>query len=345
MSDADIERRLATILMADVVEYSRLMEVDEADTLRSLQEHLFALINPTIGQYQGRIVKLMGDGLLAEFPSVVDAVQCAISIQTGMTRRNENVPEERQIQFRIGMNLGDVLIDGDDIYGDGVNIAARLQALADPNGIMISHNVHSQVDGTIDHKFADAGAHQLKNISKVVRAYQFNPEAPSQSPTKSFRPFVDLPVEKEPLATGGCLCGQVRYEVDGKALGSMLCHCRMCQRYSGAPMLEGTTFPAEAFIVTKGKLQVYQSSEIAERSFCGSCGSPILYQGRIGYWTKWVVVTTGSFDDPAKFPPTYHLGIESQLPWARFLDELPKTKCYDSPSLVEAYRAVGKEVP
>ena len=331
--------------MADVVEYSRLMENDETATLRSLQEHLFALINPTIGQYQGRIVKLMGDGLLAEFRSVVDAVQCAISIQKGMVSRNETVPEEQKIKFRIGMNLGDVLIDGDDIHGDGVNIAARLQALADPDGVMISHNVHSQVDGTIDDNFVDAGAHQLKNIKKVVRAYQFKPETSNRPPAKSFRPFVDLPAENEPLATGGCLCGQVRYEIDGKALGSMLCHCRMCQRYSGAPMLEGTTFPAEAFKLTKGKLQVYQSSEIAERSFCGSCGSPILYQGRIGYWTKWVVVTTGSFDNPAKFPPTYHLGVESQLPWVRFLDELPKTRCHDSPSLVEAYRAVGQKVP
>ena len=110
-------------------------------------------------------------------------------------------------------------------------------------------------------------------------------------------------------------------------------------------MLEGTTFPVDAFKLIKGELKVYKSSDIAERSFCGGCGSPILYQGRVGYWTKWIVVSTGSFDEPEKFPPTYHLGIESQLPWVRFVDDLPKTTCRDSPSLVEAYKAVGQEVP
>ena len=345
MSEQTADRRLVTILMADVVEYSRLMETDEARTLRALQEHQFALINPTIGQHHGRVVKLMGDGVMVEFQSVVDAVECAISIQSGMVARNESVPEDQQIKFRIGMNIGDVLIDGDDIHGEGVNIAARLEALAEPNGILISSNVYALIDNAMEHGFSDAGAHKLKNISKVVRAYQFNPSSTQSSQKRAFRPFVDLPVEEKPLATGGCLCGEIRYQVSAKAMGSMLCHCRMCQRYSGAPMLEGTTFPADAFKVTKGALKVYQSSDIARRSFCGTCGSPILYQGCIGYWTEWVVVTAGSFDTPEKFPPTYHLGVESQLPWVKLVDDLPKTTCQDSPSLVEAYRSVGKEVP
>ena len=345
MSDPNIERRLATILMADVVEYSRLMEENEASVLHSLQEHQFALINPIIGQHHGRIVKLMGDGILAEFQSVVDAVKCAIAIQHGMISRNEGIAEDRQIKFRIGMNLGDVLIDGDDIYGDGINIAARLQALAEPNGIMISSNVHSLIEGTIEQGFSDAGAHQLKNISKVVRAFQYNPLPSVTAPKTAFRPFIDLPVDQQPMATGGCLCGKVRYEVSANTLGSMLCHCRMCQRYSGAPMLEGSTFPADAFKLTKGNLKVFKSSDIAKRSFCGDCGSPILYQGIIGYWTNWIVVSTGSFDEPEKFPPTYHLGIESQLPWVKLVDDLPKTTCRDSPSLVEAYKLVGQDVP
>jgi adenylate cyclase len=345
LSEQNVERRLATILMADVVEYSRLMEENEAAVLHSLQEHQFALINPTIGQYHGRVVKLMGDGILVEFQSVVDAVECAIAIQSGMISRNETVPEARKIKFRIGMNLGDVLIDGDDIYGDGINIAARLEALAEPNGIMISSNIYSLIEGSIDQSFSDAGAHKLKNISKVVRAYQYNPSPTMQSQKTAFRPFVDMPENEMPLATGGCLCGKVRYEVSSKALGSMLCHCHMCQRYSGAPMLEGATFPTDAFKLTSGKLKVYKSSDIAERSFCGDCGSPILYQGRIGYWTKWVVVTTGSFDEPEKYPPTYHLGVESQLSWVKLVDDLPKTTCRDSPSLVEAYKSVGQKVP
>lgn len=340
-----MERRLAAILMADVVGFSRLMQQDETATLQALQEHQFALINPTIGQYQGRIVKTMGDGLLVEFSSVVNAVECALNIQSGMVAANEDVPGDRQIRFRMGLNMGDIILEGGDVYGDGVNIAARLQALAEPDGIMISSSVHAQIDGVVEHNFTDAGAHQLKNISSAVRAYQYLPDASPRPRTAAFRPFIDLPMDQQPTATGGCLCGKIRYQVEDKALGSMLCHCRMCQRYSGAPMLEGTTFPASAFKVTCGEIKFYQSSEIAERGFCGDCGSPILYRGRIGYWTDWVVVTTGSFDEPQKFPPTYHLGVESQLPWVRLVDDLPRTTCRDSPSLVDAYRAVGKEVP
>lgn len=345
MNDQNVQRRLAAILIADVVEYSRLMAENEPETLRALQEHQFAVVNPTIGQHHGRIVKTMGDGILVEFQSVVDAVKCAVAIQEGMIKRNEAVLEKRQIRFRIGINLGDVLIDGDDIYGDGVNIAARLQHLAGPNGISISSSVFAQIDGTIDHNFTDAGAHQLKNIASAVRTYHFSPDASASAVEVAFRPFIDAPVNQQPIATGGCLCGSVRYEVTDKALGSMLCHCRMCQRYSGAPILEGTTFSAESFRLIKGEPKVYQSSEIAERGFCPDCGSPIFYRGRIGYWTDWIVVTTGSFDEPQKFPPTYHLGVESSLPWLKVLDDLPRTTCGESPSLVEAYLAVGQDVP
>ena len=345
MNDQDVPRRLAAILIADVVEYSRLMAENEAETLRTLQEHQFAVVNPTIGQHHGRVVKTMGDGILVEFQSVVDAVHCAVAIQEGMIKRNEAVPQKRQIRFRIGINLGDVLIDGDDIFGDGVNVAARLQQLASPNGVAISSSVHAQIDGTIDHDFVDAGAHQLKNIATAVRIYLYSPDAAAGAAEVAFRPFVDAPVDQQPTATGGCLCGNVRYEVSGKPLGTMLCHCRMCQRFSGAPMLENTTFSADVFRFTKGEPKVYQSSKIAERGFCPDCGSSIFYRGRIGYWKDWIVLATASLDEPRNFPPTYHLGIESSLPWLKILDDLPRTTCRDSPSLVEAYRAVGEEVP
>ena len=345
MGNESPQRRLAAIMVADIVEYSRLMAENEIETLKALQEHQFALLNPTIGQHHGRIVKLMGDGILVEFQSVVDAVRCAVAIQEGMVSRNANVPEHNQIRYRIGINLGDILIEGDDIFGDGVNVAARLQALAKPNGVSISGSVHSQIDGLLEQTFSDAGAHQLKNIPKAVRIYHFNPDPLTKSVEVAFRPFVDAPVKETPLATGGCLCGSIRYEVTGKTLGSMLCHCKMCRRYSGAPILEGTTFPADGFRLIEGEPKVFQSSSIAERGFCSDCGSPIFYRGRVGYWRDWIVVTTGSFDDPQKFPPTYHLGIESALPWLKVLDDLPRTTCQDSPSLVEAYRMVGEEVP
>ncbi|MEM7068446.1 MAG: GFA family protein [Pseudomonadota bacterium] len=339
------ERKLAAILISDVVGYSRLMGSDETATLRDMQEHQISLINPLIGQYHGRVVKLMGDGMLVEFQSATEAVKCAISIQRGMISRNENVPETSQIRLRIGINVGEIIVDGEDIYGDGVNIASRLQEQAAPDGVCISSTVFGQIDGHVDHTFEDIGAHQFKNIAKAIRLYHFNPD-PSQSKAKvAFRPFVDIPVNEEPVATGGCLCGNIRYEVTGKSMGSMLCHCRMCQRFSGAPILEGTTFPKDNMRFIKGEPKYYQSSNIAKRGFCGECGSPVTYEGIIGDWTNWVVITTGSFDEPWKFPPTYHLGTESSLPWLVIVDDLPRTKCGDSPSLVEAYRFVGEDVP
>src|ERR671935_2441862 len=143
------ERRLAAVLAADMVGYSRLMEVDETGTLARLRTHRLELIDPTIAKHRGRIIKTTGDGLLVEFHSVVDAVQCASEIQTRMARRNADVSPARAIQFRIGINLGDVIVEGDDIFGDGVNVAARLEALAEPNGICVSAIVHDQVQGKV----------------------------------------------------------------------------------------------------------------------------------------------------------------------------------------------------
>ncbi|MDH3740603.1 MAG: GFA family protein [Hyphomicrobiales bacterium] len=340
-----IERRLAAIVVADVVGYSRMMGEDEAATLHALQEHRFALIDPTIGQHHGRIVKSMGDGLLVEFQSVHDAVECAIAIQRGMVSRNAGMPQDRQIRLRIGVNLGDVLIEDGDIYGDGVNIAARLQETAEANGVSISSSVFRHIQADTDHSFSDIGAHEFKNIAKPVRVYHHS-EDPSARPVHAaFRPFVDLPVDARLLIKGGCLCGNVRYEFTEKALGSMLCHCRMCQKFSGAPVLGGTTFLTEALRFTKGSPKFYQSSHIAERGFCGDCGTALLYRGLIGVWTKWIMVFTASLDEPEKFPPTYHLGIESSMPWLNIHDELSRTMCKDSPSLIEAYKSVGEEVP
>ncbi len=167
-----MERRLAAIMAADVVNYSRLMEVDEAGTLAALKAHRKELIDPKVAEHMGRVVKLMGDGALIEFPSVVEAVQCALEVQMGLLDRNANIPEDKRIEFRIGVNLGDIIVDGDDIYGDGVNVAARLEALAAPGGICISDVVHQIVDGKLDVRFEDLGKQEIKNISKPVHVYQ-----------------------------------------------------------------------------------------------------------------------------------------------------------------------------
>ncbi|MCP4329789.1 MAG: hypothetical protein GY791_15285 [Alphaproteobacteria bacterium] len=345
MSQDKIERKLAAILVADVVGYSRLMGEDETGTLHALQSHRYGLIDPTIGQYQGRIVKLMGDGILVEFRSVVDAVECAVAIQKGMVGRNAEMPEDQQIRFRIGINLGDVLIEGDDIYGDGVNVAARLQELAEPNGVCVSSLVFTHVDGEIEHPFTDLGAHQVKNIAKPIRAYHYSAGSSKSSPKVAFRPFIDMPAETTIRIAGGCLCGTVRYEITEPELGSMFCHCRMCQKFTGAPIVAGTTFLTESVRFIAGEPKFYQSSKIAERGFCADCGTGLVYRGLVGQWTKWTMIFTASLDDPKGYAPTYHLGVESAMPWLEVHDGLPRTRCEDSPSLVEAYKTVDQPVP
>ena len=165
-----VERRLTAILAADVAGYSRLMGIDEEGTLAALKGHRRELLDPKIVEHRGRIVKTTGDGLLVEFASVVDAVRCAVELQRQMAERNIGVPVERRIEFRIGINVGDIIIDEGDIYGDGVNIAARLEALAEPGGICVSRVVRDQVRDKLDFAFEDMGEQQVKNIA--ARAFR-----------------------------------------------------------------------------------------------------------------------------------------------------------------------------
>ena len=172
MAAARVDRRLAAILAADVVGYARLIERDEAGTLERLKEHRKAFIEPLVAEHHGRIVKLMGDGALCEFGSVVDAVACAIAIQRGMAEREAEIPEDQRIRFRIGINLGDVVSDEGDLYGDGVNVAARLEQLAQPGGIVISGTAYDHLQGKLGCGFQDLGEQRVKNIARPVRAYQ-----------------------------------------------------------------------------------------------------------------------------------------------------------------------------
>src|SRR5262249_53658448 len=169
---ARVERRLAAILAADVAGYSRLMEADEEGTLAALRAIRHELGDPKIAEHRGRIVKTTGDGWLVEFPSVVDAVRCAVEVQREMTERNAEIPQTQRIEFRFGINLGDIIIDEHDIYGDGVNIAARLEALAEPGGIYVSRVVRDQVRDKLDVAFEDIGEQQVKNIARPVRVYR-----------------------------------------------------------------------------------------------------------------------------------------------------------------------------
>ena len=167
-----MERRLAAILAADVVGFSRLIREDEAGTLAALKAHREELIEPKVAERKGRIVKLMGDGILAEFPSAVEAVQCAVEIQHTIGERNADVPEEKRLTYRVGINIGDIVVEDDDIYGDGVNVAARLEALAEPSGICVARNVFDQVKDKLDLTIEHLGERKVKNIAEPVTVYR-----------------------------------------------------------------------------------------------------------------------------------------------------------------------------
>ena len=185
-----VERKLAAILAADVAGYSRLMGADEEGTHERLTAHFRELVDPKIKQHRGRTVKNTGDGFLAEFASVVDAVRCAAEVQRGMADRNADTPEDQRITFRVGINLGDVIVEEHDIFGDGVNVAARLEGIAEPGGICISRVVRDQIRDKLLYPFEDRGEQSVKNIARPVRVYALRSEA-----------IADLPASSVPLAT------------------------------------------------------------------------------------------------------------------------------------------------
>ncbi|MGH6739236.1 MAG: adenylate/guanylate cyclase domain-containing protein, partial [Bradyrhizobium sp.] len=177
------ERRLAAVFAADMVGFSRLMEVDETGTLARLKTHRIELIDPAIAESHGRIIKTTGDGMLVEFHSIVDAVLCAAEIQRRMARRNADVAPARWIQYRIGINLGDVIVENDDIFGDGVNIAARLETLAEPGGICVSGAVRDQLGQRLeDIEFEDLGDQSVKNIARPIRVFRVRLESSATTP-------------------------------------------------------------------------------------------------------------------------------------------------------------------
>ena len=191
-----VNRRLMAILAADVAGYSRLVGADEEGTLALWKAHLSELIEPKIAEHQGRIVRITGDGLLVEFVSVIAAVKCAVEVQHGMAERNIPVQQEKRIEFRMGINVGDIIIDGSDMWGDGVNVAARLEALAEPGGICISGRVQEDVQGKLDISFEDMGEQLLKNIARPVRLYRVRAEESAKT-----RPALPLPHETSPART------------------------------------------------------------------------------------------------------------------------------------------------
>ncbi|HEX7006863.1 MAG TPA: adenylate/guanylate cyclase domain-containing protein [Alphaproteobacteria bacterium] len=193
MAEDRVDRRLAAILAGDVAGYSRLMGADEEATLRQLKAHRKELVDPKIAEHRGRIVKTTGDGMLVEFVSVVDAVRCAVDIQRGMIDRNAEVPLDRRIEFRMGINVGDIISDANDIYGDGVNVAARLEGLAKPGGILVSRNVFDQVRDKLSFAFEDLGEQTVKNIARPIGIHRVELDAVGAT-------IVDRPASAMPAA-------------------------------------------------------------------------------------------------------------------------------------------------
>ena len=194
-----MERRLTAILAADVVGYSRLMGLDESGTLSALKAHRREMADGKIAEHQGRIVKLTGDGMLVEFPSVVNAVACAAEIQRRMRERNVDVPEDRRVEFRIGVHLGDIIFEDNDIFGDGVNVAARIESIAKPGGVAVSGAVRDSVGNRLDLAFEDTGEQTLKNIERPVRVYDLILFSGDPQPQASNGPAPPkAPVNKSP---------------------------------------------------------------------------------------------------------------------------------------------------
>src|SRR6516162_11364815 len=205
MNSDRVERRLAAILAADVAGYSRLMEADEEGTLAALRAIRRELGDPKIAEHRGRVVKTTGDGLLVEFASVVDAVRYAVEVQRAMAERNAAMPEEKRIEFRIGIHQGDIIAEDGDIFGDGVNLAARLEGLAEPGGICVSGRVHDDAVGKLDLAFKDLGEQSLKNLARSVRVYRVStglapPKPPLALPDKpsiAALPFANMSGDPE----------------------------------------------------------------------------------------------------------------------------------------------------
>ena len=200
MANSRVEHRFAVILCADVVGYSRLMGLDEEGTLAALRAVRQDLVDPKFAEHRGRIVRTMGDGLLVEFSSVVDAVRCAIAIQRAMPELSADVPAGRRLQFRFAINMGDVVSDGDLIYGDGVAIASRMEALAEPGGINVSRAVRDQVRDRLPIMFEDCGQHEVKNINRPVRVFRVVLEERPAGPASTGRRSPAAPVDRPALA-------------------------------------------------------------------------------------------------------------------------------------------------
>jgi adenylate cyclase len=339
-----LERYLATIFHADVVGYSRLTGLDEEQTYRKLDAGL-RLLTDMIATHGGRKINEAGDALLAEFKSVTEAVATAYEFQSQMFEQNADVVDEDRFQFRIGINLGEVIQDHDDIYGDDVNLAARIQELAKPGGVCVSGSVYDQIVGKTDVVFDDLGHRKLKNIAQSIHVYQarFADSRSSDEDRLEF-PF-NTGAKKKPVATGGCLCRSVRFETWDEPISVGYCHCRFCQLATGAPLNAFVIYKRTAVRFFGDEPKKYTSSPIAERAFCGNCGTTLFTELYAPDESEYYPIRLAAMDNPADFPPTIHYGVESQMPWLDINDDLPRIRTEDDSEMQRRWTAVGRPNP
>lgn len=331
-------RKLAAVVSVDVVGYSRLMQKDEEETLARLGVCFDGIVSRRVSAHQGRVVKSMGDGLLIEFSTAVDAVACALEVQKVIAEREADTVEELKIAFRIGVNLGDIVVISDDIFGDGVNQASRLQEIAKPGEVCISGSVFEQVKDKIEHSFVDLGHQKLKNIAQPVRAYRSTLTASDEQTKPIGWPFLTA-ARRQPVTAGGCLCGSIRYQVWSQPVAVGFCHCRHCQLALGSPLNAWAIFEKPNVTFEGEEPGLYASSMLSERAFCKNCGTSIFTDIKdIGYYS----IRVGTLDNPADFPPELHYGVESQIPWVDIHDDLPRIRTEEDPRMSSRWVAVGE---
>ena len=346
-----MKRQLVAILHADVAGYSRLTGQNEEQTHQQLNTSL-NLLTEIITVHGGNKIHEAGDAILAEFTSVTEAVEAAIQFQKSMADRDSEPSECELIEFRIGINIGEVIHDRDDIYGDGVNIAARIQELAPPGGLCVSSAVFDQLSRNSDFTYDDLGYRDFKNIERPVHVYLIKPKDLYDSyPMTSIesrihdQPMFDDTMKKRLVTKGQCACGSIGIEVSQQTLGTGFCHCKICKQSTGAPVFAWAAFPIEAVKFTGDPPKYYRLSLIAERGFCNKCGCPVSWHGLKPEDANYIVIPTTILDNPEDYAPTWHGGIESQVSWLQIHDDLPRAKCEDSPFLHKAWESMGASDP
>ena len=345
-----MKRQLSAILYADVAGYSRLTGQDEEQTHQQLNTGL-NLLGEIITAHDGSKVHEAGDAILAEFSSATEAVDTAVEFQKLMASRDSDPGAGELIEFRIGVNIGEVIHDRGDIYGDGVNIAARIQDVAAPGGLCVSSAVLEQLSSK-NYNFDDLGYRNFKNIERPVHVYEIRlPELSDRHPMQAVesrvqgQPLFDDAIEKPPITTGHCSCGSIRLEVTQESLGTGFCHCQICRRCTGAPVLAWAAFPIEAVKFTHDKPKYYRLSLIAEKGFCKKCGSFVVWRSLKPEPANYLAIPTAILDNPEDYAPTWHGGIESQIPWLQIHDDLPRTRCAESPFLKKSWGSMGASDP